>query len=280
MTISAKDVKQLREITGAGMMDCKRALVESDGDINAAEIKLKELGLSAAAKRSGRATTEGRIFTIGDKSGAILELSSETDFVARNRQFIELGESLIRIIVEQRLLDSTNQIQELVTEAIGKIKENIEVRRFSYIHVEDSEYLATYIHGEGTIGVVVKLSVDDKSLTNDSRVQALAFDLCLHVAAMGPEFLDKESVSSDRLNELEQIFKKQAENMNKPAKVVEGIVKGKIRKELQEICLLEQPFVKEQKKSVQQIINNVAKETGSSITVSEYVYFKVGDKIT
>ena len=206
MTISAKDVKQLREITGAGMMDCKRALVESDGDINAAEIKLKELGLSAAAKRSGRATTEGRIFTTGDKSGAILELSSETDFVARYSQFIELGESLVRIIVEQRLLDSTNQIQELVTEAIGKIKENIEVRRFSYIHVEDSEYLATYIHGEGTIGVVVKLSVDDKSLTNDSRVQALAFDLCLHVAAMGPEFLDKESVSSDRINEFKKLM--------------------------------------------------------------------------
>ena len=118
MTVSAKDVKQLREITGAGMMDCKRALVESDGDINAAEIKLKELGLSAAAKRSGRATTEGRIFTIGDKSGAILELSSETDFVARNRQFIELGESLVRIIVEQRLLDSTNQIQGLVVSLV------------------------------------------------------------------------------------------------------------------------------------------------------------------
>ena len=280
MAISAQDVKRLREQTGAGMMDCKRALVDAGGDIAAAERRLKEMGLSAAAKRSGRATTEGRVFSAVNGSAAILELSSETDFVARTAQFVELGERLVAEVAREHLEAPTERMQQLITEAIGRIKENIALRRFRSVALTDGDRVAHYLHGEGNIGVLVKLRAADAAKAQEERMGQVAFDLALHVAAYAPPFLATDRVAADYLAEQEAIFRKQAESLDKPPRVVDGIVKGKLRKHLQEVCLLEQPFVKEQKLSVKQVVAELGKELGTEVSVVDYVYYKVGEGAT
>ena len=198
-------------------MDCKRALVDTGGDLTAAERRLKEMGLSAAAKRSGRATTEGRVFSTVNGAAAILELSSETDFVARNTQFVELGEKLVAEIALGRLQAPTEHMQQLITEAIGRIKENIALRRFRSVALTDGDRVAHYLHGEGNIGVLVKLHAADPAKAQDQRMGRVAFDLALHVAAFAPPFLASDHVAAEYLAEQEAIFRKQAEAMDKPA---------------------------------------------------------------
>ena len=278
MAISAQDVKRLREQTGAGMMDCKRALVDSGGDLAAAERRLKEMGLSAAAKRSGRATNEGRIFATVNGTAAILELSSETDFVARNDQFMALGEQLVAEVAAESPQAATDKMQQLITAAIGRIKENIALRRFHSVAIEDGDTVAHYLHGEGNIGALVKLHASDAALASHARVTETAFDLALHVAAYAPPFLTEDNVTEEYLAEQESIFRKQAEALDKPAKVVDGIVKGKLRKHLQEICLVEQEFVKDQKLSVKQLVAGLGKELGADVQIVDYVYYKVGEE--
>ena len=277
MAISAQEVKRLRERTGAGMMDCKRALVDSGGDFAAAERRLKEMGLAAAAKRSGRAATEGRVFSTVNGSAAILELSSETDFVARNEEFVELGEKLVAEIAQGRLQAPTEQMQQLITEAIARIKENIALRRFRSVELAAGDRVAHYLHGEGSIGVLVRLRAADPDKAQDQRMAETAFDLALHVAAFAPAYLSSDRVDADYLAEQEAIFRAQAEALDKPPKVVEGIVKGKLRKHLQEVCLLEQGFVKESQQSVKQVLAGLGKELGTEVSVVDYVYYKVGE---
>ncbi|WP_319415024.1 translation elongation factor Ts [Marispirochaeta aestuarii] len=277
MAISAADVKTLRDKTGAGMMECKKALVESDGDFAKAEKILKELGLAAAAKRSGRATNEGRVFTlVSDSRAAILELGCETDFVARNKEFIESGENIIRKISEDGLNEKTPELDALVTEVVSKIKENITIARFKTLSVADDELAVDYIHGEGNIGVLVKFGLEKPELSDNSRVKEFTFDIALHIAAYNPLYLDKDAVDPTYLKEQEDIFTAQAKNLDKPDNVVQGIVKGKLNKHLAEICLLNQGFVKEEKKSVSQVMDEVSKEAGGKITIKEYVYYAVG----
>jgi elongation factor Ts len=260
------------------MMDCKRALVESGGDLAVAERRLKEMGLSAAAKRSGRATNEGRIFATVNGTAAILELSSETDFVARNDQFVALGKQLVAEVAAESPRAPTDRMQELITAAVGKIKENIAVRRFHSVAIGDGDTLAHYLHGEGNIGVLIKLHASDAALAGHARINEAAFDLALHVAAYAPPFLTPDSVSGDYLAEQEAIFRKQAEALDKPAKIVEGIVKGKLRKHLQEICLLEQGFVKDPKLSVKQLVAGLGTELGTEVRIADYVYYRVGEE--
>ena len=259
-------------------MDCKRALVETGGDLAAAERRLKEMGLSAAAKRSGRATNEGRVFATVNGTAAILELSSETDFVARNDQFVTLGEELVSEVAAESPQAPTDKMQQLITAAIGRIKENIALRRFRSVAIGDGDTVAHYLHGEGTIGVLVKLHVSDAAFAGHERISETAFDLALHVAAYAPPFLTPDNVTGDYLAEQEAIFRKQAELLDKPARVVDGIVKGKLRKHLQEICLLEQAFVKDQKLSVKQLVAGLGKELGTEVQIADYVYYKVGEE--
>ena len=260
------------------MMDCKRALVDSGGDLAAAERRLKEMGLSAAAKRSGRATNEGRIFATVNGTAAILELSSETDFVARNDQFVALGEQLVAEVAAESPRAPTDRMQQLIAAAIGRIKENIALRRFHSVAIGDGDTVAHYLHGEGNIGVLVKLHASDAALAGHARLSETAFDLALHVAAFAPPFLAPDGVTDDYLAEQETIFRKQAEALDKPARVVDGIVKGKLRKHLQEICLLEQAFVKDQKLSVKQLVAGLGKELGAEVRIADYVYYKVGEE--
>ena len=281
MEIKAVDVKKLREKTGAGMMDCKKALVEADGDFKKAEKILKELGLAAAQKRGGRVTKEGQIFSaIKGKSGVLLELSSETDFLAKSKEFVALGEKLANLIIEKDLKEKNDEINSLITETIGKIKENIDLKRFKILKAGPNEFLINYIHKAddvGKIGVLLLINAGDSSLINNEKVRTAAFDIALHTAAYAPLYLSRKEVDADYLKEQEEIFLKQAQNLGKPEKVIQGIVKGKLNKHLSEICLLDQAFVKDQTVTVARYIDNLGKEMGCKISISDYLYYKLGE---
>lgn len=279
MDIKASDVKKLRDKTGAGMMDCKKALNEAGGDFAKAEKILKELGLAAAAKRSGRATNEGRIFTkVGDSAAVAVEVSCETDFVARNQDFIKLGNEIAGTIIEKGLTEKTPELEDRVKETISTIKENMELKRFTTLPIAADELVSEYVHGEGSIGVLVKLKGDSADVLKNDQVKEFAFDCALHIAAFNPLYLSRDKVDSAYTQEQESIFKKQAENLGKPEKVMEGIVKGKLNKHYAEICLLDQGFVKEEKKSVAQKMKEVASQAGGKLEIVDFIYYKVGDE--
>ena len=281
--ISAAEVKKLREKTGAGMMECKNALVASNGDAAAAEKILKEKGLAAVEKRSGRAANEGKIFIKikEDGSRAVLaEIASETDFVARNPDFIALGAALTEKALEKGYTDTAEELQEMVKDLAAKIRENMSLKRLMVMNAGPNEYLCQYIHGDGAIGVVVKMAADKAEVLKDEEVKSFAFTLALHIAAFNPMALSREKVDPAWLKEQEEIFRKQMEQdesvKGKPANVVDNILKGKVNKFLKEICLLDQGYVKDEKLSVAKALEEAGKNAGAVFSVTEYVYYKVG----
>ena len=281
MAITAADVKQLREKTGAGMMDCKKALQEAEGDFQKAERILKELGKAAAAKRSGRATNEGRVFirTEGDRA-VILEMACETDFVARNESFVALGDELTRDILTRNITAADETLNAKVQDAISTIKENMSLRRFEIVEKNDSQVFSSYIHGEsGGIGGVVVIGVDPAGLGDKQEVADFAFDVALHVVAFRPMYRSTEDVDEGYRTEQEEIFLSQAKNMDKPEKVIQGIVQGKLRKHFAEICLLEQGFVKDEKRAVKDVAKEVGKTVGGTVSVDAYRVFAVGEEV-
>jgi elongation factor Ts len=276
MEIKATDVKRLREKTGAGMMDCKNALAKAEGDFDRAERLLKEQGLAAAVKKSDRVTNSGKIFSrILPGKGILLELTCETDFVARNSLFLELGEALLGKVIAQKLTAPTKELELMVKETIGKIKENMQLRRIATMPAAANEALVEYIH-DGRIGVMLRFSMGDARLKDNPRVKEIMFDCALHAAAFAPLFLTKDKVGPAFLKEQEEIFAKQAENLGKPANVLQGIIKGKMSKMLSEICLLEQPFVKDDKRKVAKVLEDLSKEVGSKVDLVDYTYMKLG----
>ena len=279
MEIKALDVKKLREKTGAGMMDCKKALQDAGGDFAKAEKILKELGLAAARKRAGRSTSEGRVFArIGPGRGVLLELSCETDFVAKNKDFIALGERLSELILENGASVSREELEAPVREAIGKIKENMSLKRFGVLEASDNELLMSYIHGEGKIGVMVKVAVPDAALTGNAEVQEVAFDLALHTAAFAPLYLDRTKVPEEYVKEQEELFAKQAAGLGKPEAVLKGITQGKLKKHLAEICFVDQAFVKDQALTVAKVLENLGKTVGGAVEIGDYLYYRVGEE--
>ena len=282
MEIKPIDVKNLREKTGAGMGDCKKALIEAEGNIEQAVKILKEKGLAAAAKRSARATKEGKIFTkIKGNKAVILELNCETDFVSRNEKFIALGDKLTDEIIATGAKEVTPALSTLVTEAIGVIKENMTLPRFKVLEIADNEYAAQYVHGVGNIGVIVKFKADSKALFDNEAVKAFAFDCALHVAAFAPVALSPDKISADYIKEQTEIFPAQMDQdpkmAEKPDKVKAGILQGKLNKHFAEICFLDQAFVKDDKKKVSQVMAETAKAAGGKLEIAEYVYYKLGD---
>ncbi|SIQ07451.1 elongation factor Ts [Alkalispirochaeta americana] len=280
MAITAADVKKLRDKTGAGMMDCKNALTEAEGDFAKAERILKELGKAAAAKRSGRATNEGRIFTRTEgNTGLVLELACETDFVARNETFVALGESLAQEILERNLTEADEAIENRIRDAISTIKENMSLRRFSRIEKKDNEIFASYIHGDsGRLGCIVALGAEDPAALERQDVKDFAFDCALHAVAFRPTYLSEDSVDPEYLAEQKEIFMTQAKNMDKPEKVLQGIAQGKLKKHLAEICFLDQGFVKDEKKSVSTVAQELSKTAGTSLSLSGYLVYAVGEE--
>jgi len=281
--ISAADVKKLREKTGAGMMECKNALVASNGDAAAAEKLLKEKGLAAVEKRSGRAANQGKIFIKIKEDGSravITEIACETDFVARNPDFIVLGDAVTSKALEKGYTDPAEELKALVTDLAAKIRENMTLKRLTVMDAGKNEYLCRYIHGDGAIGVVVKLAADKAEALKDEEVKAFAFNIALHVAAFNPMALSKEKIDSAWLAEQEGIFRKQMEQdeslQGKPANVVDNILKGKVNKFLKEICLLDQGYVKDEKMSVAKALEEAGKKAGAVLSIADFAYFKVG----
>ena len=280
--INAADVKSLREKTGAGIMDCKNALKETDGDFAKAEKMLKEKGLAAVEKRSGRATNEGKIFVKvkENRSAALVELVSETDFVARNPDFITLGGAISDIVLEKNYTEPNEELNKMVSDLASKIRENMNLKRIKLMQAKEGEYLVSYIHGDGAIGVVVHFCADKAEAFSNEEVKAFAFSLALHVAAFNPMALDATKIDAAWIKEQEDIFRKQMEQdekmQGKPANVLENILKGKVSKFLKEICLMDQPYVKDDKMTVAQAMSDANKRFNANLKVLDYVYFKVG----
>lgn len=285
--ISAQLVKELREMTGAKMMDCKKALVETDGDIEKAVEFLREKGLADAAKKSGRVAAEGIVKTyIADdsKSGAVLEFNCETDFVGINEEFVAFADKLAKIVVEtspatvEELLNEKIEGETTVSESlkalIAKLGENMTVRRFTKFSVEKG-IVKSYIHGGGRIGVLVEVACDKDS----EVVEEVAKEVCMQIAAANPLFLNKDDVDTESMEKEKEIYRVQALNEGKPENIVEKMVMGRIQKYFKEVCLLEQPWVKDSDKSISKFAEEKSKEVGSPITVTRFVRYERGEGI-
>ncbi|MCD8108317.1 MAG: translation elongation factor Ts [Oscillospiraceae bacterium] len=284
--ITAKDVAALRERTGVGMMDCKKALVEADGDFEQAVVILREKGLATQAKKAGRVAAEGLVEAFVENGvGVVVEVNSETDFVANTDQFKAFVKTVAKTIAESNPADvealkackasgSDMTVQEELQELFLKIRENIQIRRF--VRLEGD--LVSYVHGEGRIGVLVQLDTDlgDKAYTCGK-------DCALQIAAMNPSYLDRASVPADVLDgEKKIVMAQMAEDpkmASKPEAVLAKIAEGKLGKYYTENCLLEQEFVKDGEYTVGKYVEKCAKDLGGSIKVSQYVRYERGEGI-
>jgi elongation factor Ts len=286
--ITAAQVKELREKTGAGMMDCKKALTEAGGDFEEAVKILRKKGLAAAGKKAGRVTSEGLAFAdvIGG-NGVAVEVNSETDFVAKNAEFREVVETVARIAAGSKattvdeLVDETwpgdaegRNVAQAISEKILKIGENITIRRFTRFEATPASAFGTYIHGNGKIAVLVELRSE---AADKAKLESLARDVAMHVAAAEPRFLRRDEVTESDLATEREIARDQALKSGKPENVVDKIVSGKMEKYYGENVLLEQPYIREEKTTVKQLVEQAAKAAGSPVEVARFVRFKVGE---
>ena len=276
MAITAADVKALREKTGAGMMECKKALTECNGDIAEAEKSLKEKGLAAMAKRSERATSEGRLFIKQDGNKiAVIELTCETDFVAKNADFIAVGEKMLEVTLAKGYTKVEAEHEEILEPLKVSIRENMKVAKVEVFEVPATASAAYYVHSDFKTGAIV---IVDGS-TADS-VKTFAKDCCLHIAAFTPSYTSKKDVPQSYIDEQKEIFKAQMDQdekmAGKPENVKEGILQGKINKHLAEICFEDQMFVKDDKKTVTAKLAEVGKEAGATLSFATAKLFVLG----
>jgi len=277
MNITSNDVKKLREQTGAGIMDCKRALTESQGNFTKAERLLKERGMVAAAARKERITNEGRIAcSLNQNKAVLIELACETDFAARNEKFIQLSQQIADIIASSK--NYKNELEEKILSAVSIIKENITLRRSATLNLADQDIVEGYIHGEeGRAGCIVAISCTPKTTLENKQIHAFLHDLALHITAFRPKFLRPEDVPMSYIQEQKEIFTKQTESLNKAPQIIQNIVEGKLKKHFKEICCTEQAFVKDEKNSVQSILQTLAKNTHTTLRIVGYKVFLAGD---
>lgn len=289
--ITSEMVKTLRERTSAGMMDCKKALVESDGDMEKAVDWLREKGLSQAAKKADRIAAEGVVASYNNEDNSVavvLEVNCETDFVAKTDNFKDFADKVAKHValanpadVDQLLTqpfveDQGKTISDLLSEATVAIGEKLSLRRFE--RCETAGVADTYIHLGGKIGVVVELAVD-AAFRNNDKVKELAHDLCLQIAAAKPECVRRQEVDTAALEKEKEILRAQALNEGKPAVIVDKMVEGRIQKYYKEVCLLEQPYVKDGDLSIQQLLDNAGKELGTKLDVVRFARFERGEGI-
>lgn len=282
MEIKAQDIKNLREKTGAGLMDCKKALIEAEGDFAIAERKLKEWGLAGVAKRSGRATNEGRIFLHEDKGNiSLVEIACETDFVCKNEDFIKGGNKIARLSMEKNYDQSVEELENIVKDMASVIKENITLKQVVLEKANNNEILHSYVHGEGKLAVIVKFSSDKPEVFKIAEVADFIHDIALHVAAFRPMYLKQNDIDPAWLEEQKSIFAKQIESdekmAGKPAKVIEGILAGKVKKLMTEVCLLDQAFVKDEKQSVSTMLSLLSGKVNAKLEIKDMIYAKVGE---
>ena len=291
--VTAKMVKDLREMTGAGMMDCKKALAATDGDMDKAVEFLREKGLAGAEKKAGRIAAEGIVDTAmaaDEKKAVIVEVNSETDFVAKNAKFqayvaqvaaqalTTTATDMDAFMDEKWTADESLTVKEALSSEISIIGENMSIRRFKQV-TEENGFVSSYIHAGGRIGVLLDVQTD---VVNDA-VKEMAKNVCMQVAALKPQFTNRNEVSAEHIAHEKEILLAQIMNdpkeSQKPAKVIDGIVTGRINKELKEICLLDQVYVKAEdgKQSVGKYVESVAKEVGAPIAVKSFVRFETGE---
>lgn len=275
MDIKAADVKALREATGAGMMECKNALVECNGDADAAAKLLKEKGLAAVEKRAGRATSEGKIFIkASDSKVVICELTCETDFVANNADFVKIGEEIAQTALDKGYTAPCEELSNMLLDLATKIRENMSLRRLEVVDVPAGAVFSKYIHSDGKTGVITVINTEPA--TDNEAVKAFAYDCCLHIAAFAPQYLTQADVDPAYIAEQKAIFEAQVADLDKPQNVKDGIVNGKIKKHLASICFVDQPFVKDDKVTVAAKMDAVAKECGSKLSLAKVVSYQLG----
>ncbi len=288
MSFTAKDVKELREKTGAGMMDCKKALTENNGDINAAVDFLRQKGLAAAAKKATRVAAEGLIGAVVEGNvGAVVEINCETDFVAKNEDFknfvtkvanhlVSSSASDVAALKEEKMGERT--VQETIQELTLKIGEKIDIRRFDKRTINGEGRIGSYVHS-GKIGVLVEVTADSAATAGKDEFKALVSDLCLHVAAADPKFLTSDDIDQDFKDREAKVYEAQLKEQGKPDNMIPNIVKGKLNKLATEVCLMDQKFVKDPDMSISKLISDVESATGGKITVVGFNKMNLGEGI-
>ena len=289
MAVTASMVKELRKLTGAGMMDCKKALNETDGDMDAAIEYLRKNGEAKAVKKAGRIAAEGLVMAEvkDDKTAAIVEVNSETDFVAKNAEF----QAFVKAVTNQAMAteakdmdtfmaeawneDSSKTVQDALTEKISVIGEKLSIRRFEKI--VSNGCVVSYIHGGGRIGVLVEAETD---VVNDEIRKCLK-NVAMQVAAMSPKYVSRDEVSQEFMDHEKEILLAQAktENPDKPDNIIEKMIIGRLNKEMKEICLLDQVYVQDSDLTVSKYVAKVAKENGANMTVKKFIRFETGEGI-
>ena len=293
MAVTAAMVKELREMTGAGMMDCKKALAASDGDMDKAVEFLREKGLAGAAKKAGRIAAEGIVdtaITEDGKKAVVVEVNAETDFVAKNAKFqayvadvaaqalTTSAKDMDEFFAEKWAKDETLTVKEALSSQISIIGENMNIRRFEQVE-EQNGFVASYIHAGGKIGVLVDVETD---VVNDA-IKEMAKNVAMQAAALKPMYTSRDEVSADFIEHEKSILLAQIQNdpkeASKPEKVIQGMIQGRINKEMKEICLLDQVYVKAEdgKQSVAQYVAEVAKANGAKVAVKKFVRFETGE---
>ncbi len=276
MDIKASDVKALREATGAGMMECKNALKECNGDADAAAKLLKEKGLAAVEKRAGRSTKEGRVLIRqeGNKVG-LVEITCETDFVAKNPDFTVVGQKIMDEVIANNMNEVTESLSNLLLDLATKIRENMSVRRVACVELPANAVISSYIHSDGKTGVVTILT-SDPDMSGNADAKQFAYDCCLHVAAFLPLYMKQDDVDPAYIAEQKEIYTAQVAELDKPENVKAGIIEGKIKKHMAEICFLDQPFVKDDKVSVSKKMEEIGKSIGSKLELSQVICYQLG----
>ena len=290
MAITAGMVKELREMTGAGMMDCKKALTETNGDMDAAVEYLRKNGQAKAEKKAGRIAAEGIVKTVvrDDKVAAIVEVNSETDFVAKNDEFQGFVDAVVNQIAdndpadmdafmaEAWAADPSKTVKDALVEKIAVIGENLNIRRFERVNAENG-CVVSYIHGGGRIGVLV---VADTDVVND-EIKTCLKNVAMQVAAMSPKYVSRDEVSQEYMDHEKEILLAQAkkENPEKPDNIIEKMIIGRLNKELKEICLLDQVYVQDSDLTVAKYVDKVAKENNANLAVKKFIRFETGEGI-
>ena len=292
MAITAGMVKELREMTGAGMMDCKKALNETNGDMDAAVEYLRKNGQAKAEKKAGRIAAEGlcKVIVKDDKVAAVVEVNSETDFVAKNEEF----QNFVTAVAEQAVatesadmdaflaeawnLDSSKTVKDALVEKVAVIGENLSIRRFEKV-VAENGCVVSYTHGGGRIGVIVEAETD---VVNDAVKEGLV-NVAMQVAALSPKYVSQDEVSEEYKEHEKGILLEQAKNdpknAGKPDAIIEKMIIGRLNKELKEVCLLDQTYVKDGDLTVAKYVAQVAKENGANLSVKRFVRFETGEGI-
>lgn len=284
MAFTAQDVKNLRERTGCGMMDCKKVLAEADGDMDKAAELLREKGMAAADKKAGRIASEGMVYAVSDLDsdlGVVIEVNSETDFVAKNEGFQKFVQDLAKVVMETNPADvdalmeaemGSGTVADELREKIQVIGENLKIRRFNRYCGKS----CAYVHGGGTHGVLVNFDTTPEVAAKPEFI-AFGKDIAMHIAAENPTYVRREDVPAEVLDKEREILKAQALNEGKPENIAEKMVEGRVKKYYEQNCLLEQKFVKDPDITVNQYIEQKAKELGGDIKVIDFTRFEKGE---